>query len=364
MRLAALQSYQQSEETNTSNPDDATHTQTTDTLDEDEVTQRGVGDSTPESEGLSKELMKEPSLHSQEPSTVGLEDQAHEQSLDNDEQHGTPNKEIKQEGTKGGAGIVCYLTTGEDSNQQDPTHDGSNGLGGLDGLNAGSLLELQNTLLEFNGVEAVNHLLNDTSNQATSNTNTNEPISLSTGIATTDVNTTSAQAHPKTVNVEEEDVFMNIGKLIGANTDLSSLSQDTQEQLTWLVNQFNNCQQPQDDFGNEADEGDDDRSRSMSTPDLPVTRHGDFNPMPSLIGRSLEHTSAKRMAEQARIREENRERKKRWRESNQDRSKLMFTLQVAHPGFISMIRTKICLYSYSFLPRSPNIYLKNTRQGQ
>ncbi|RPB27668.1 hypothetical protein L211DRAFT_564051 [Terfezia boudieri ATCC MYA-4762] len=169
------------------------------------------------------------------------------------------------------------------------TDDGSLHFSALDEMDGAKLLEIQNAIQEFGGNGAFEQLLREINkDQPAPAVGTAETTPETFSTPNFDDRPVSVHSDIANVNVDlipQEVVSVSIGRLLDtSNFNISSLSQATREQLMWLVNQLDQRQNPQDEYGDEGDEGDDDKK-------------------------------------QARIREENRERKKRWRESNQDRNK-------------------------------------------
>lgn len=155
---------------------------------------------------------------------------------------------------------------------QHSTDDGSLGLGALDRLDGAKLLEIQNAIEEFGGSEAFGQLLDEIKNDTThpgdhtesSGALPSESQSASDYVNVDHPESQSASDYVNVDQIPQELVSMSIGRLVDtSNFDMSSLSQDTQEQLMWLVNQLNNGELPQDEYG---DEDDDDKSKSTPPP--------------------------------------------------------------------------------------------------
>lgn len=134
-------------------------------------------------------------------------------------------------------------------------------------LDERKLFELQNAIRELEGNVDFEQLLDEIKPQPAAPNSPAEPA--------TQPNSLDSDAKPQLINaspgatnvnvdqIPEEAVYMSIGRLLDMdNVDMSSLSQGTQEQLMWLVNQLNNNRNHQDE-DDEAGEEDYDKSRSI-----------------------------------------------------------------------------------------------------
>lgn len=105
--------------------------------------------------------------------------------------------------------------------------------------------------------------------------------------------------------------------LVSPNVDYSTLSENTRIQLNWLLQHLHAMQAEQDEIDEENAE-----DALLYPHDTVMEGQSMYEMMRQGNQRAKGIRSSKQKAEAERIREENRERKKRWRLSNQNRSEL------------------------------------------